>query len=589
MSLTESPLSCVLIGSDSLLIQCGEILLQKGHAIRGVASRERAILDWAQSKQLPTFPSGRQITSHLRGMELDYLFSITNLSIIPEEALEIPRKAAINFHDGPLPRYAGMYAPAWALLHGETEYGISFHEMAGGIDEGDLQIQRRFPIGPQETSLTLNTRCFENAIEAFGELVDGLAAGGIRPTPQDLSERTYFGRHERPAGAGVCDWERPASEVERCVRALDFGHYENAFAAAKIVHQGRVCLPGSAEVSDPAEGGEPGRLLEIDAEGWRVACGESTSIRLRDLRSPTGEPLSPDEAARRLGIRAGERLIGLGAAERARLDELVRATTPAEGFWVRRLAQLDSPEIPLLRSDRGPETEGGIRSVEIEIPERFRSVCPEAPATALIAAFAGYLARVNGRSEFDLTLSDARFGEQLEGLGELYSREVPLRIDLDLAGDVGAAIDSVERALDETRKRGGFLNDVVRRYPQLQQDEGLASGRLASVGVALTSDLDGHVPRVGTDCSLVVDPSGQRARLVHDLRALSPEAASQLAHHLRVFLAGASDPARPLARVPMLDDEGRRRVLEDWNRTDVDFDRSQTIHALFEAQAARTP
>ncbi|MHA7839660.1 MAG: hypothetical protein ACX98W_19520, partial [bacterium] len=112
MSLTESPLSCVLIGSDSLLIQCGEILLQKGHAIRGVASRERAILDWAQSKQLPTFPSGRQITSHLRGMELDYLFSITNLSIIPEEALEIPRKAAINFHDGPLPRYAGMYAPA---------------------------------------------------------------------------------------------------------------------------------------------------------------------------------------------------------------------------------------------------------------------------------------------------------------------------------------------------------------------------------------------------------------------------------------------------------------------------------------------
>ncbi|MHA7839399.1 MAG: MupA/Atu3671 family FMN-dependent luciferase-like monooxygenase, partial [bacterium] len=476
-----------------------------------------------------------------------------------------------------------------ALLHGETEYGISFHEMAGGIDEGDLQIQRRFPIGPQETSLTLNTRCFENAIEAFGELVDGLAAGGIRPTPQDLSERTYFGRHERPAGAGVCDWERPASEVERCVRALDFGHYENAFAAAKIVHQGRVCLPGSAEVSDPAEGGEPGRLLEIDAEGWRVACGESTSIRLRDLRSPTGEPLSPDEAARRLGIRAGERLIGLGAAERARLDELVRATTPAEGFWVRRLAQLDSPEIPLLRSDRGPETEGGIRSVEIEIPERFRSVCPEAPATALIAAFAGYLARVNGRSEFDLTLSDARFGEQLEGLGELYSREVPLRIDLDLAGDVGAAIDSVERALDETRKRGGFLNDVVRRYPLLQQDEGLASGRLASVGVALTSDLDGHVPRVGTDCSLVVDPSGQRARLVHDLRALSPEAASQLAHHLRVFLAGASDPARPLARVPMLDDEGRRRVLEDWNRTDVDFDRSQTIHALFEAQAARTP
>ena len=40
---------------------------------------------------------------------------------LPESVLRAPRQLAINFHDGPLPRYAGLNAPVWALLHGERE------------------------------------------------------------------------------------------------------------------------------------------------------------------------------------------------------------------------------------------------------------------------------------------------------------------------------------------------------------------------------------------------------------------------------------------------------------------------------------
>ena len=109
--------------------------------------------------------------------------------------LALPRKAAINFHDGPLPRYAGMYTPAWALIHGETEYGVTFHEMTLGADEGDIYVQRLFEIAPDDTSLTLNTRCYEAAIDAFGELVDRIREGRLEKRPQDLRERSYFGRH----------------------------------------------------------------------------------------------------------------------------------------------------------------------------------------------------------------------------------------------------------------------------------------------------------------------------------------------------------------------------------------------------------
>ena len=47
-----NPFSCFIMGTESLLIQCGEILLREGHDIRGVVSRDRAIERWARDRQL---------------------------------------------------------------------------------------------------------------------------------------------------------------------------------------------------------------------------------------------------------------------------------------------------------------------------------------------------------------------------------------------------------------------------------------------------------------------------------------------------------------------------------------------------------
>ena len=143
---TPTP-TCVLAGSESLLIQCGELLLERGWGIARVVSKDDAIVEWAEGKGLPVCAPGKQLAASLEGVAFDWFLSITNLSIIPEAVLAMAGRGAINFHDGPLPRYAGMYTPAWAILNGESEYGITFHEMTAGVDEGRILVQRRFPIG----------------------------------------------------------------------------------------------------------------------------------------------------------------------------------------------------------------------------------------------------------------------------------------------------------------------------------------------------------------------------------------------------------------------------------------------------------
>ena len=178
MSKTEK-LRCYAIGEESLLVQCVEILLDKGHAICGIVSREAPIVEWASSRDIPTLDPKSDYSAELKKEPFDYLFSITHLSLIPEEVLALPRKGAVNFHDGPLPHYAGLNVPVWAILNGETQHGVTWHLIDGGVDEGAVIDQRLFDIADDETALHdlgHNQHCLSSAGEIAG-------AGYIAPQP----------------------------------------------------------------------------------------------------------------------------------------------------------------------------------------------------------------------------------------------------------------------------------------------------------------------------------------------------------------------------------------------------------------------
>jgi amino acid adenylation domain-containing protein len=65
---------------------------------------------------------------------------------------------------------------------------------------------------------------------------------------------------------------------------------------------------------------------------------------------------------------------------------------------------------------------------------------------------------------------------------------------------------------------------------------------------------------------------------------------ARMAGHLQVLLEGAvADPGAHVSELPMLTEPERRQLLVEWNDTAADFPREATLHALFEAQAERTP
>jgi methionyl-tRNA formyltransferase len=70
---------------------------------------------------------------------------------VPEEFLNIPTHGSIQYHPSLLPAYRGASAINWPIIKGETETGLSIFWPDNGLDTGDVLIQKKTPIGPNDT------------------------------------------------------------------------------------------------------------------------------------------------------------------------------------------------------------------------------------------------------------------------------------------------------------------------------------------------------------------------------------------------------------------------------------------------------
>lgn len=193
--------SCVIIGEGSLPVQCGEILLTNGHNICGVISPSQSVNRWADEKNISHADMAEDLNEFLGKLQFDFLFSIVNIinyQALLSASLELPRKAAINYHDALLPTYAGFFPTSWALMNREVRHGVTWHLMTEWIDAGDILKQWPVEISDLDTAFTLNAKCYEAAILSFAALIQDLAADQAHPKKQDLGRRTFFPLHQRP-------------------------------------------------------------------------------------------------------------------------------------------------------------------------------------------------------------------------------------------------------------------------------------------------------------------------------------------------------------------------------------------------------
>jgi methionyl-tRNA formyltransferase len=184
--------------------------------------------------------------------------------ILPREVLEIPRVACLNLHASLLPRWRGAAPIQAAIAAGDSETGITVMYMDEGLDTGDILLQRKIDILPNETGGSMHDRLAQVAPETLLESLRLIASGNAPRLRQDKTRATYAPKLTREHGR--IDWNETAEVIERKIRAY------NPWPGAFMKLNGRNLKVFSASVVDLS--GKPAEILRREKE-LIVATGKA--------------------------------------------------------------------------------------------------------------------------------------------------------------------------------------------------------------------------------------------------------------------------------------------------------------------------
>jgi len=142
------------------------------------------------------------------------------LQFAPQELVKLPRHGTIQYHPSLLPKYRGPSSINWPISRGDRETGLSIFRPTDGLDEGAVILQKRTPIGENDTLGNVYfERLFPMGVQAMLEAADQVVAGKHKESVQDESQASYEGWF-REAEARI-HWASHADFIHNLIRGSD--------------------------------------------------------------------------------------------------------------------------------------------------------------------------------------------------------------------------------------------------------------------------------------------------------------------------------------------------------------------------------
>jgi methionyl-tRNA formyltransferase len=297
----------VLIGSESqIALEAAKILSGDPRAELAAvfvgATHAARLVRYAKERDIPVYPAdvirkGEAVTLY-NWLACDWLINAYGTVIVPPAVLRLFRGKALNVHPGPLPEYGGLHVNQWALRNGETRFGVTLHLMDVEIDAGPVIDQEYFDIAPSDTGLNLFTRTQQVAIRLLHKALHNIMAGqDLRPVPQNLSRLRVY-RHAE-ALDGTIDWAWSARQIVDFVRAGNYRPFSSPTYTAYVEDADGARIEVLRATAGLPARETPGTIIEVQADGPRVACGAGESVFLAKSETD-GVPLAPSDWRTRL-------------------------------------------------------------------------------------------------------------------------------------------------------------------------------------------------------------------------------------------------------------------------------------------------
>lgn len=586
------PLTCFMLGEGALLLDCAERLREHGFQLNGIFSGDEQVRRYCAETDSIYLDSRSAFAAALTQTPFDYLFSINNSYLLPESVLGLPRRQIINYHDSPLPAYAGVNATFWALVNGETEHGVTWHLVDVGIDTGDILVQHRFPIDPNTTSIQLNLRCYQAAVDSFKELISALLTNELTGQPQDTAQRTYVSRTKRPDL--FIDFQQPATRIARLGRALDFGFHLNPFGFLKLWLPTGILLAKQVRAIPATNLPTPGTIIDRQPDGLLVATSDGL-LAIDVLETIAGEPVAIAALLDQCPFDVGQVLTKPTSDFRSAYRSIADRCARHQPYWVTKLAHFTLTTLPIDAplSLQGVE-KAHVASVTVRLnPAAEAAFMTNMPTVTrrtdwLLTAALLILARRGGHTSVGVGYQLPLYTELAAATAGLVADCVPFSPQFDWGAGFEQAVAAVQEEQAQLRQHLSFPRELVVSHPGLR-----------TIGQAIHEQGFPLLIHESTDGATVLYPGkslvvntlvGDSCQISYDETRWSAQQMTDLIERWLILLDNlATRPTQSLSTVSLLTAAEQHRMLRDWNATDKPYPPEQTIHQLIETQVRRRP
>jgi methionyl-tRNA formyltransferase len=158
---------------------------------RGQKIHESAVKQYAVKNNLnvlqPEKLKSEDFIQKLVNLHAD-IFVVVAFRMLPKVVWSMPKMGTFNLHGSLLPDYRGAAPINWAVINGETETGVTTFFLNEEIDTGEIILQDRMTIGPNETAGEIHDRMMHLGANAVAQTLELLSSGTFTTRPQKTSE-----------------------------------------------------------------------------------------------------------------------------------------------------------------------------------------------------------------------------------------------------------------------------------------------------------------------------------------------------------------------------------------------------------------
>ncbi len=291
------------MGTPEFAVPSLDILLSNGYAVpavvtapdkprgRGQQVLPTPIKELALSKGLrvlqPESLKDQSFISDVKSLDPD-LIIVVAFRILPREVFTLPRLGAFNLHASLLPKYRGAAPINWAIINGEKETGVTSFFLKEKVDTGNLILQARTPIKPEDTAGTLHDRLSQIGAEIVLHTVRLIEQGKAAPKPQDdtlASPAPKLFKQDCKI-----DWSQPTLAIHNRIRGLA------PYPAAFTVHDGKVFKIYNTFIQQRTSEHSPGTIVATKTS-LEVVTGDGV-LAILELQQEGKKRMSIEEFLR---------------------------------------------------------------------------------------------------------------------------------------------------------------------------------------------------------------------------------------------------------------------------------------------------